>query len=63
MSGLELLFNGVVTTATAPVGIIDDNLFELTERFSGLLTSTSLPSNVRLDPDVATGAILEEGGQ
>ena len=59
----ELVFNSVVTGATVPVSLIDDGLFEVTEFFSGLLISTaSLPSNVRLSPDVANGAILEEGG-
>ena len=60
--GLGLVFNDVVTSRTVPVSVIDDGLFELTERFSGLLSSDSLPSNVRLDPDAATGIILEEGG-
>ena len=63
MPGLELVFNNALTSTVASVDIIDDGLFELTERFSGLLTSTSLPSNVRLDPDIATGVILEEAGQ
>lgn len=61
--GLELVFNDVVTSRTVPVSVIDDGRFELTESFSGLLTPTALPSNVRLDPDIATGRILEEGGQ
>ena len=63
VSGLELVFNGVITDTSVSVSIIDDGIFELAERFNGLLTSTSLPANVMLDPDVATGTILEEGGQ
>jgi hypothetical protein len=53
----------MVTSTSEPVVIMDDSIFELTEQFRGLLTSTSLPANVRLSPDVATGTILEEGGQ
>ena len=57
------MFNAMVTDASVSVSIIDDGIFELAERFNGLLTSASLPANVRLDPDLAVGTILEEGGQ
>ena len=49
VSGLELVFNGVITDTSVSVSIIDDGIFELAERFNGLLTSTSLPANVMLD--------------
>ena len=56
------VFNSTFTDATAAVDIIDDDVLELREQFNGLLSSMSLPSNVILSPDIAIGAILEEGG-
>lgn len=58
----ETVFNALVTEAIIPVDIVDDDLFELIEFFEGVLTATSLPSNVRLAPSLARGAILEDAG-
>lgn len=60
---MELVFNADVVSAMIPVTIINDDIVEPTERFSALLTLDSLPANVRLSPDIATGSILEEGGE
>ena len=57
------ILNSTFMDASADVDIIDDDLFELHENFSCLLSSESLPSNVRLSPKSAVGGILEKAGK
>lgn len=62
VTGQEIVFNSTFTMTSVPVQIIDDELFELVERFNGLLSSSALPPNVMLSPSLATASILEESG-
>lgn len=51
------------TSQSVDVGIIDDNIFERSETFFGWLipaTSTVLPWNVRLEPNIAVATIVED---
>ena len=51
------------TSQSVDVGIIDDNFFETSETFFGWLipaTSSVLPWNVRLEPNIAVATILED---
>ena len=56
----SLVLNAQSTMKSIYVGIIDDNIFERFETFTGRLSAASiLPWNIHLEPAVATAAIFD----
>ena len=64
VSGLQLTFDAATRSIPIDVSLLNDNVFELTESFSGLLSLPGGPINkVTLAPDSAVAEIIDDDGQ
>ena len=56
-------FTGLRSNISVPIGLINDEILEGSERFFGRLNAASaLPSNVKLIPDSANAVIIDDDG-
>ena len=63
-SGIDFIFDSTTLTVDAPVSLIDDGIFELTEQFGASLAFPGAPPpRVTLAPDAAQVTILDDDGQ
>ena len=55
----DLTFNEIISSASVPIGITNDDAVEISEYFNGQLLATD-SSAVVTDPDIATIVITED---